>query len=421
MPKATTDRGRTRAPLAQDRRRPGTLARRPMLASRVVVGLIAGTSLDGVHAALVRLSGAVARPQARLLRFVKLPYPTALRERLLRVASGQPITAGELSELNVRVGEAFARAARRVCREGQVEPDRLDVIGSHGQTVFHQGRAEGSAPPSTLQIGEPAVIAEHTGAPVVADFRNADLAAGGEGAPLVPLVDYLLLADSREGSVALNVGGIANLTVIPAGAAVEQVVGFDTGPGNMVMDALVRDLTGGRVSYDARGRWAARGKVIEPLLAEALRFPFFKRRPPKSAGREEFGGPFVARYFLPQRRSSRSEDLLRTAAELTVRSITSALDRFVFPEINPQHRLRRLVISGGGAYNRLLVERLGALMPALRVQPSDDYGWPADAKEAMAFALLADRTIHGLAGNLPSVTGARRPVVLGKLTMRQRG
>jgi anhydro-N-acetylmuramic acid kinase len=319
----------------------------------------------------------------------------------------------------VRVGEAFARAALRVCREAGVLPGRLAVIGSHGQTVFHQGRAVKSAPSSTMQIGEPAVIAELTAAPVVADFRSADIAAGGEGAPLVPMVDYLLLADARRGSVALNIGGIANLTVIAAGARPEQVFGFDTGPGNMVMDALARRFTGGKKTYDAGGRWAARGKVMESLLAQALRFPFFERRPPKSAGREEFGSDFVSCYFS-SRRSSRPEDLLRTAAELTARSIAGALDRFVFPRAGPKGRVGHLVISGGGVHNRLVVRRLEELLPGLRLEFSDDYGWPADAKEAMAFAVLADRTLHGLPGNLPGVTGAQKPVVLGTLTLGSR-
>lgn len=384
---------------------------------RLAMGLMAGTSLDGVDAALVGLSGSRERPRAQLHRFVTVPYPAALRERLLAVAGGRPVASGEFSALNVSVGEAFARAALRVCSEAGVLPKRLSVIGSHGQTVFHQGRATRTGPPSTMQIGEPAVIAQATGARVVADFRSADMAAGGEGAPLVPMADYLLLNDAREGSVALNIGGIANLTVIPAGACPEQVSGFDTGPGNMVMDALIRRSTGGRRRYDAGGRWAARGRVIEPLLANALRFPFFQRRPPKSAGREEFGSDFVDCYFGRSRSAQPPEDLLRTALELTARSIAAALERFVFPRVGAAGRLRRLVISGGGAHNRLLVARLQVSLPTLRVQPSDDYGWPVDAKEAMAFALLAHRTLHGLPGNLPGVTGARKPVVLGTLTM----
>jgi anhydro-N-acetylmuramic acid kinase len=276
---------------------------------------------------------------------------------------------------------------------------------------------------STLQIAEPAVIAERTGVPVAGDFRPADMAAGGQGAPLVPLVDYLLLRDARRGSVALNVGGIANFTVIPAGAKPEQVFGFDTGPGNMIINGLVRHFTGGKKTFDAGGRWAERGRVLEPLLNELLRYPFFLQVPPKSAGREQFGEPFIKRFFLNHRRG-RQEDLLRTATELTARTIADALDRFVLGGVQGGKRrvaatvpgIDRLIVSGGGAHNRFLVSRLAQILPRLRVQLSDAYGLPVDAKEAIAFAVLADRTMHGLPGNLPTVTGARRTVVLGRIS-----
>jgi len=385
--------------------------------SRLVLGLMAGTSLDGVDAALVRLSGSPESPKFRLLAFSTTPYPTRLRQRLLQVADGEATTAGELSELNFEVGEAFAHAAVRLCRSARINPKRLAVVGSHGQTIFHQGSVRGQARSSTLQIGEPAVIAYLAGAPVVADFRTADMAAGGEGAPLVPMVDYQLLRDDRQGTVALNVGGIANLTVIPVGAGPSDVFGFDTGPGNMVIDSLVRHFTRGQRSYDAGGRSAARGLVIEPVLKRVLGLPFFRRPPPKSAGREQFGSEFVERCFL-ERRASRPglfEDLLRTATELTARSIAAALDRFVFPDLPPGSKLHRVVVSGGGAHNALLLARLRALLPGLRVQRADALGLPVDAKEAIAFAILADRTFHGLPGNLPRVTGAARPMVLGKL------
>jgi anhydro-N-acetylmuramic acid kinase len=369
--------------------------------------------MDSVDAALVELSGPAERLRVRLLAFVSAPYPRAIRKGLGRVAGGEPTSAGEISQLNSLLGELFAEAALELCQRAGVSPRQLSVIGSHGQTIYHQGAPTleaGRRTSSTLQIAEPSVIAERTGAPVVADFRTADLAAGGQGAPLVPMVDYLLLRDDRQGTVALNLGGIANVTVIPANARPEEVIGFDTGPGNMVIDAVVRHFTRGRKNYDAGGRRAARGKVIEPLLARLLRLPFFRRRPPKSAGREQFGSEFVARYFL-SRSSARFEDLLRTATELSARSIADALERFVFPRV----KVHRLIVSGGGARNRLLVSRLRELFPNLSVDLSDKYGLLVDAKEAIAFAVLADRTLHGLPGNLPSVTGARRAVILGKL------
>ena len=439
--------------------------------SRLAVGLMSGTSMDGVDAALVRISATADHPKVRLVAFHTLPYPKEVEDQLLRVAGGEPTFAEGISGLNFMLGEAFAEAALGVCRKARISPKRVSVIGSHGQTIHHYARSgplpaleflgefaklrpeldatqrkfkrrnpEGemyfisfdygigrkllkalqkgkpvkdfwNLPSShTLQIAEAAVIAERTSVPVVSDFRTADMAAGGQGAPLVPMVDYLLLRQKREGVVALNVGGIANVTVIPANAEAGQVVGFDTGPGNMVIDGLVRQFTKGRKSYDAGGRWAAGGKAIEPLLERMRRFPFFRREPPKSAGREQFGKPFLDAYFRGRGRSR--PDLLRTATELTVRSVYDALERFVFPKVSVQ----RLIVSGGGAHNRLLVRRLRELLPQLHISLSDDYGLPVDAKEAMAFALLADRSLQGLPGNLPAVTGARHAVVLGKIS-----
>jgi anhydro-N-acetylmuramic acid kinase len=384
--------------------------------ARLAVGLMSGTSMDGIDAALVRLAGPAKRPWVRLLAFDTLPYPPEVRQWIMHVATGYGVAAGEVSQLNFLLGDLFAKAALQVCREAHVSPRRVSVVGSHGQTIYHQGGPElilrlGEAVgPNTLQIAESAVIAERTGVPVVADFRTADVAAGGQGAPLVPMVDYLLLRDARKGTVALNIGGIANVTVIPTDAKPPEVFGFDTGPGNMVTDALVQHFTGDREHYDSGGRVAARGKVNELILADALCHPFFSQPPPKSAGREQFGRDFVEGCFLSRKRP-RFEDLLRTSVELTARTIAGALGRFIFPET----KINRLIVSGGGAHNRLLMKRLAELLPDLEVELSDRYGLPVDAKEAIAFAILADRTLHGLPGNLPRVTGARRAVVLGKI------
>jgi anhydro-N-acetylmuramic acid kinase len=382
-------------------------------AARLAVGLMSGTSMDGVDAALVEIRGTAERPRVRLRAFVTLPYPPRVRERLLEIAGQKPASAGEISQLNFLLGHIFGEAARRVMQKGSVAAKRVRVIGSHGQTIYHQGlrsREAGKEISSTLQIAQPAVIAERTGVPVVANFRTADMAAGGQGAPLVPMVDYLLLGDAREGRVALNIGGIANVTVIPAGPKPEDVFGFDTGPGNMVMDALVRHFTKGRESYDAGGFMASHGKVNRTALAHALEDPFFRRQPPKSAGREQFGRVFVYRHFLPRR--PQFADTVCTAAELTARTISDAIQKFVIPRAQVQ----RLIVSGGGARNKFLMNRLGELLPEMKVELSDRYGLPIDAKEAIAFAVLADLTMHGLPGNLPSVTGARRAVVLGTIS-----
>ncbi len=409
--------------------------------SRLVVGLMSGTSMDGIDAALVRISGPAEKPRLSLLAFLTAPYPWWLQKRLLSIAGDGRTTAAELSRLNRLLGDLFADAAARVCQQGRVAPSRLFVVGSHGQTIFHYGGSRGKgkgetwgvdvtslpelagvlddgAPPnldflakgSTLQIAEPAVIAETIGAPVVFDFRAADIAAGGQGAPLVPMVDYLLLRDKQQGTVALNIGGIGNVTVIPANARPEDVFGFDTGPGNMVIDALARHFTDNRELFDEDGRIAERGKVLDSVLAAAIDSPFFKWAPPKSAGREQFGAWFVEKYFLGAE-GAKFEDLVRTATELTSRSIADAVERFV----SSNTKIHRLIVSGGGTHNAFLMDRLRQLHPTLRVELSDMYGLPVDAKEAMAFALLADRTMHGLPGNLPRVTGARRAVVLGKI------
>ncbi len=409
----------------------------PAGSSRLVVGLISGTSMDGIDAALVRISGPANQPRVRLLAFTTVPYPIWLQQRLFAIASGASTTAEEIDEFDTLLGAAFGEATVGVCEVAHVKASRLFVVGSHGQTIHHSGGTKPrnadlpykidssskvfdkrainltnrSALSCTLQIAEPAMIAERARAPVVADFRVADMAAGGQGAPLVPMVDYLMLRDARKGTVALNIGGIANFTVIPANAKPDQVFGFDTGPGNMVIDGLVRHFSHGKKTYDSEGRWAARGKVIEPLLKEALREPYFAMQPPKSAGREQFGESFIKSRFL-KRQGGRPEDLLCTATELTARTVADSLQQFIPDKI----AIHRLVISGGGAHNRLLMARLGELLPNLRLYRSDELGLNVDAKEAIAFAVLADRTMHGLPGNLPSVTGARRAVVLGKIS-----
>ena len=373
--------------------------------------------MDGVDAALVEISGPSDHPRVHLQAFASVPYPTLLRQRLLRVASGGPTTTAEISDLNFSVGQTFAQAALIVCRRACVRPDQLAVIGSHGQTIFHQGKTVTtleskhgiSKTPSTLQIGEPAIIAQRTGVLVIADFRAADMAAGGEGAPLVPLVDFLLLPNRKTGTVALNIGGIANITVIKASARQEEVYGFDTGPGNMVMDALVRRATHGRESFDSNGQMASSGTADEIVLGRILRLPFFTVPPPKSAGREQFGADFVDHYFRKKGETA-SNDLLATATELTARSIALGVQSFV-----PWREGKwRIVVSGGGARNCFLLARLAAHLPGLEIRRADDFGLPVDAKEAIAFALLADRTLQGLPGNLPHVTGARQAVVLGK-------
>ncbi|MCL4523681.1 MAG: anhydro-N-acetylmuramic acid kinase [Acidobacteria bacterium] len=376
---------------------------------------MSGTSADGIDVALTRISGKPPRLKAKLENFLAVDFPAEVRATILRIAEGSPTTTAEISQLNFLLGELFAAAALRACKKFRVSPTRIALIGSHGQTIYHQGAPGpflGAKVASTLQIGEPAVIAARTGIPVVADFRPADMAAGGQGAPLVPFVDYLLYRDARRGRVALNIGGIANLTAIPAAATPKKVFAFDTGPGNMLLDALVREFSHGAQSFDRDARLAQRGILLPALLRELLADPYFKRRPPKSCGREQYGELYAQRVLAWGRKNkARPEDLLRTATMLTAISIVDALQRFVLR----RHKIHELIISGGGAHNPLIRAQLESGLPGVRLVPSAALGVPEDAKEAFAFAILAYETWHHRPANLPSATGARRPALLGKI------
>jgi len=361
--------------------------------------------------------GQPAKLRAKLEKFLTVPYPAAVRAAILRVANGAATTTAEVSQLNFLLGELFARAALAACRRFGVRPQQIALIGSHGQTVYHHGAPAalaGQSPrvASTLQIGEPAVIAERTGITTVGDFRPADLAAGGQGAPLVPFVDYLLYRDTRRGRVALNIGGIANVTVIPRAARPDHVFAFDTGPGNMAIDALVRHFSGGRQDYDRAAQMARRGRALPGLLNALLRHPYFRTPPPKSAGREQFGAAFVARLLAWGRKHrARPEDLVRTATLLTPLSILDAFHRWILPRVE----VRQLIVSGGGAHNPLVMAQLHAGLPGIEILPSGRFGVPEDAKEAFAFAILAYETYHRRPANLTGATGARHPAILGKV------
>lgn len=381
-----------------------------------VLGLMSGTSADGFDVALVRIAGRGLQVRARLENHCTIPYPAAVRRAVLRVANAnqrQMLSVAEISQLNFLLGELAAEAVKRACRRFRVPLKTIGLIGSHGQTVYHQGQRSqiaGRRIASTLQLGEPTITAERTGIPVVANFRPRDIAAGGQGAPLVPYVDYLLYRHPRRGRVALNLGGIANVTVIPAGARPNDVFAFDTGPANMVIDAVVERVTGGRFRFDAGGRLAAQGTPNERTLRQLLQHPFFRRRLPKSAGREQFGEAFVIEFFR-RMGHARPEDLVRTATELTARSLAQAFKRFILPRTS----IQEVIVGGGGARNRFLLRRLGELLPGLQLFPSGRFGLDARVKEAFAFAVLAYQSWHGEPASLPSATGARRAVVLGTI------
>jgi anhydro-N-acetylmuramic acid kinase len=377
----------------------------------MALGIMSGTSADGIDVALVRVAGR----KASLENFAAFPFPRGVQKFILKLGEGRPVTTGEISQLNFLLGEIFANAALAACKKFHIPPSQIGVIGSHGQTVFHQGVPvpfNGQRIASTLQIGEPSVIAVRTGITTVGDFRPADMAASGQGAPLVPFVDFLLYRHTRIGRVALNIGGIANVTVIPAGAKLEDVFAFDTGPGNMVIDALVRHFTHGRKAFDRNAELAANGKLLPGLLQTLLRDKYFSKLPPKTAGREQYGEEYL-RGLLSHREARRAdpEDVVQTATILTALSILDAFHHF----IRPKTKIGELIVSGGGAHNPLLMAQLESGLNGIRVREAGELGVPGDAKEAFAFAVLACETLHKRPANVPGATGAKKPVVLGKV------
>jgi len=383
----------------------------------IVAGVMSGTSADGINVALVRLPArGRGHPRHMILAHEEYPFPAPVRRAILGMMNAELARVADLARLNFLLGELYAEAVAKTARKQRV---KLDLVGCHGQTLYHQGIAErflGRNLAVTWQTGEGAIVAARLGVPVVSDFRPADMAAGGKGAPLVPFVDHLLYCDRRMGRIAQNIGGIANLTAIPAGASLRQVIAFDTGPGNMVIDAVTEELFGKR--YDRDGRVAASGRVLDGVIAQLLHAPFFRQKPPRTAGREEFGREYVGR-FLRICRGVNKTDVVATATALTARSIADAVRRFVLPRFGRREQVgHEMIVSGGGAKNPTLMGMLRQEIAPLGIQLhfSDEFGVPAEAKEAVAFALLAYETWNRRPGNVPSATGAKRAAILGKIS-----
>ncbi|MBT9330150.1 anhydro-N-acetylmuramic acid kinase [Paracidobacterium acidisoli] len=386
--------------------------------SLIVAGVMSGTSADGIDVAVVRISprrGARAgRPGIELIGHRAFPFSKALRTAVLAAMDAKSTSTAELARLHWRLGMAYAEAVRATVTDLKAA---VDLVGCHGQTVYHQGVAQpyaGRSVACTWQLGEPALIAAEMRVPVVSNFRPADMAAGGQGAPLVPLLDYVLFTDTKRARVLQNLGGIGNLTVIPAGAGPERLIAFDTGPANMVIDALMERLFDR--AFDKDGRVAARGRVLDSVVKAALRERYFAMKPPKSAGREQFGAAYTERFLHAcERAGGEPADAVATAAALTAESIRMAVERWVKPLTG--RAAVDYIVAGGGARNgtlmRMLRERLEPL--GCSVRTSGDSGIPVDAKEAVAFALLAWETWFHRPGNLPSATGAKRAVVLGEI------
>ena len=374
-----------------------------------VAGLMSGTSVDGVDVAIVD----VTKQKVYLLAFDVFPYPPALRREILRLCRPESARLDNICHYNFVLGEVFADAIIKLCRKSGIPLSSIDLVGSHGQTIYHNPRGKRYSRTtirSTLQIGEPSVIAHRTGITTVADFRPRDMAAGGEGAPLVPYADYFLFGHNRLSRAVQNIGGIANVTFLPRGCKQDDIIAFDTGPGNVVIDSIIRLISGGKKRFDPAGKMAAQGTVSKRLLNEMLRHPFLRRRPPKSTGREEFGSDFANRIYQKAEQKCLSEnDILATVTAFTANSIAQAYNKFLstMPD--------EVILCGGGSHNNTLVEMLRGELPNVKMLSTEDFGISVDAKEAVSFAILAWATIKGLTNNVPGATGADQPVVLGKI------
>ena len=386
---------------------------------RRVVGLMSGTSVDGIDAALVEIGGTDEAPEVRLVAFEDRPWPEKVREQIFPLFRPETATVDKIGYMNFLMGEIYAQSVASVVEKAGLTLADIDLIGSHGQTIWHAPEVcdkDGFPVIFTVQIGEGSVIAARTGVPTVSDFRVADMAVGGQGAPLVPFSEYLLYRRPGETILLQNIGGIGNMTVLPGDEGPEAVYAFDTGPGNMIIDAVVSALTGGEKTYDAGGAMASEGKVDQKLLAMLQQDPYYSMPLPKTTGRELFGVQYVEKILDYQREHGLSDaDLLATVTDLTAWSIVDGYARYVLPK----RQATELVVGGGGSYNATLLgflrERFAPY--GVKVRTQEDLGWSSDAKEAVAFAIMADCCVREKPNVLPSVTGAKAAAIMGKISL----
>ena len=380
---------------------------------RIIAGLISGTSADGIATVIIQLSERNEMLTVKELGFANIPYPRGLQKTILANSLPGTGSVDRISTLHAAIGVAFARALRTTARKARIPLSSIDLIGSHGQTVHHlpdPQNVHGIRVRSTLQLGDPSVIAQEMRIPVVGDFRTADMAVGGQGAPLVPFLDYLLFRSSKQSRLVLNLGGIANFTALPRSCSVDDVIAFDTGPANMIIDALAQEEFGR--SYDKNGARARKGTVDTDVLRWMMTHPYLKLKPPKSTGREMFGADYLRKFRRRAKNVSR-DDRLATATEFTARSIFDQYTRFV----RRRSPATEVLVSGGGTHNTFLMERLQHAFGSIPVRPTTTAGFSVDAKEALLFAVLAYWTALGRPSNLPRVSGAKRSVILGKICL----
>ncbi|MGW6381900.1 anhydro-N-acetylmuramic acid kinase AnmK [Peribacillus butanolivorans] len=375
-----------------------------------IVGLMSGTSLDGIDAALVRVDNTGLKTEIEMIEFITYPFPKDIEKEIMQSLSVETSNVQLICSLNFKLGKLFSDATKEVCEKAGLPIEQLDLIGSHGQTIYHQPLQEQNWVPSTLQIGEPAVIAHDTNTIVISNFRTMDMAAGGQGAPLVPFTEYILYRSETKGRLLQNIGGIGNVTVLPKQASLNDMYAFDTGPGNMIIDEVCRQLF--NLRYDEGGKIAKQGLINEELLSYCFSHPYIMSPPPKSTGRELFGKQYVVK-LLKMFQSLPSQDILATVTMFTAKSIAENYRAYIFPKT----KIEEVIIGGGGSYNETLLEMIQSLLGnSIQVLTQEELGYSSEAKEAVAFALLANETFHGNPSNVPKATGAKNDVILGNIT-----
>ncbi len=376
-----------------------------------IAGIMSGTSLDGIDVALVHIEGSGVDSKVELIHFTTVPFSNDMKNEIQQALSIENSNVQLICSLNFKLGLCFANAVREVCKEANFPLGQLNLIGSHGQTIYHQPKHDGNMIPSTLQIGEPVVIAYETNTTVISNFRTMDIAAGGQGAPLVPYSEIILYRHPTKNRLLQNIGGIGNVTIIPSHLSDKNVIAFDTGSGNMVIDEMCQRLF--QLSYDQNGKIAKQGVVVDEILTYCMNHPFLKMNPPKSTGREQFGEEFVSELLKRYERHSK-ENIVTTVTMFTARSIVHQYKEFILP----YYEIDEVILGGGGSYNRTLVEmiRNGLKEEKCALFLQEDIGYSSEAKEAIAFAILANETHHRNPSNVPSATGAKQSVVLGNIT-----
>ncbi|MGK9485201.1 anhydro-N-acetylmuramic acid kinase AnmK [Bacillus cereus group sp. MYBK106-1] len=376
-----------------------------------IAGVMSGTSLDGIDVALVRIEGSGVDSKVKLIHFTTVPFRNDIKSEIQQALSIENSNVQLICSLNFKLGLCFANAVKEVCKEANFSLEQLDLIGSHGQTIYHQPKPEGNMIASSLQIGEPAVIAYDTNTTVISNFRTMDMAAGGQGAPLVPYSEVILYRDPSKNRLLQNIGGIGNVTVIPSQKSDQNVIAFDTGPGNMIIDEVCQRLF--QLPYDQNGGIAEQGEVVDEILTYCMNHPFLKMNPPKSTGREQFGEEFVSE-LLKRYEKHIKENILTTVTMFTASSIVHHYKEFILP----YYEIDEVILGGGGSYNDTLVEmiRYGLKDEKCTIFIQEDIGYSSEAKEAIAFAILANETYHRNPSNVPSATGAKKSVVLGNVT-----